>query len=69
MDDHKVASPEEWTAARIELLAREKALTRLRDQVSQQRRELPWVCVDTEYLFDAPNGKESLANLVFDLRL
>jgi len=41
MNDPKVVSPEEWTAARRVLLAREKELTRLRDQLSQQRRELP----------------------------
>ena len=60
---HKVVSREEWLAARIEHLAKEKEFTRLRDQLSQQRRELPWVKVDKEYIFDGPNGKETLSEL------
>jgi len=63
MNDHKVVSREEWTAARIDLLAKEKELTRMRDKLSQQRRELPWVRVDKEYMFDGPHGTESLADL------
>src|SRR5262245_43248949 len=59
----KVVSQEEWTAARKKLLAREKELTRLRDQVSRERRELPWVKVTKNYLFDGPRGKQSLADL------
>ncbi|MBV7336154.1 DUF899 domain-containing protein [Chloroflexi bacterium TSY] len=58
-----VVSQKEWLAARTELLAKEKEFTRLRDQLSQQRRELPWVKVEKEYIFDGPNGKESLADL------
>ena len=60
---HKVVSREEWLAARIEHLAKEKEFTRLRDQLSQERRELPWVKVDKEYVFDGPNGKETLSEL------
>ena len=60
---HRVVSKEEWQAARIEHLAREKEFTRLRDQLSQERRELPWVKVDKEYIFDGPNGKETLSEL------
>jgi predicted dithiol-disulfide oxidoreductase (DUF899 family) len=67
MNDHRVVSREEWTAARINLLAREKELTRVRDEVSQQRRELPWVRVEKEYVFEGPNRRESLAGL-FDGR-
>ena len=63
MHDHPVVSQEDWTATRIQLLEREKELTRLRDQVSRERRELPWVRVDKAYAFDGPNGKESLADL------
>ncbi len=63
----KVVSREEWIAARKEHLAREKALTRQRDQLSRERRELPWVRVDESYVFDGPNGKETLAEL-FDGR-
>lgn len=65
--DHKVVSRKEWIAARKALLSKEKKFTRLRDQLSQQRRELPWVKVDKQYIFDGPNGKETLADL-FDGR-
>lgn len=63
----KVVSEAEWLVARKDLLTREKELTRLRDEVSRHRRELPWVKVNKEYVFDGPNGKESLADL-FDGR-
>jgi predicted dithiol-disulfide oxidoreductase (DUF899 family) len=59
----RVVSPAEWLAARKELLSKEKELTRLRDKLSQQRRELPWVKVEKDYVFDAPSGKERLADL------
>jgi predicted dithiol-disulfide oxidoreductase (DUF899 family) len=62
-ENPKVASPAEWLAARKELLAKEKEFTRLRDDLSRQRRELPWEKVDKPYVFDGPNGKESLADL------
>ncbi len=61
--DHQVVSSDEWLTTRLQLLAKEKELTRLRDQLSQQRRDLPWERVDREYIFDGPNGKESLAQL------
>jgi len=63
----KVVSEEEWRIARKDLLTREKELTRLRDEVSRHRRELPWVKVEKEYVFDGPNGRERLADL-FDGR-
>jgi len=63
----KVASSAEWLKARRELLAREKEFTRLRDELSRRRRELPWEAVDKSYVFDGPRGKESLADL-FDGR-
>jgi len=63
----KVVSAAEWLVARKDLLSREKELTRLRDEVSRHRRELPWVKVDKEYVFDGPNGQETLADL-FDSR-
>jgi predicted dithiol-disulfide oxidoreductase (DUF899 family) len=63
MPEHSIVSREEWIAARIRLLEREKELTRLRDQVSQERRELPWVKVEKPYVFDGPNGKETLSAL------
>jgi predicted dithiol-disulfide oxidoreductase (DUF899 family) len=60
---HTVVSHDEWTKARTQLLAREKDFTRLRDQLSQQRRDLPWERVEKDYLFDGPAGKISLAEL------
>jgi predicted dithiol-disulfide oxidoreductase (DUF899 family) len=63
MQNHKIVSGAEWLAARKELLAKEKEFTRLRDQLSQDRRDLPWVKVEKEYSFDGPNGKETLADL------
>ena len=63
MNNHKVVSREEWLAARTAYLEQEKEFTRQRDQLSKQRRELPWVKVGKEYQFDGPNGKESLADL------
>jgi predicted dithiol-disulfide oxidoreductase (DUF899 family) len=63
MQNHKVVSREEWLVVRKEHLAKEKEFTRLRDQLSRERRELPWVKVEKEYLFDGPDGKQSLADL------
>ena len=59
----KIASKEEWLKARKELLTDEKALTHARDALAAKRRELPWVKIEKSYLFDAPNGKKSLADL------
>jgi predicted dithiol-disulfide oxidoreductase (DUF899 family) len=56
-------SPTEWEAARKELLIKEKQLTRQRDEVDRQRRELPWVKVEKEYVFEGPDGPETLADL------
>jgi len=66
--NRSIVSREEWLAARKQLLTKEKELTRLQDEVSRQRRELPWVRVDKEYLFDTPHGKKTLAEL-FDGRI
>ena len=63
MQNHKVVSREEWLIARKHHLAKEKEFTRLRDQLSQERRDLPWVKVDKPYIFDGPNGKESLSDV------
>jgi predicted dithiol-disulfide oxidoreductase (DUF899 family) len=65
--NHKVVSREEWIAARKELLTKEKQYTRLRDELSAERRALPWVKIEKEYVFDAPEGKVTLADL-FDGR-
>ena len=64
---HQIVSQEEWLARRKKLLSQEKEFTRLRDQLSAERRELPWVKVDKQYVFDGPDGKETLADL-FDGR-
>jgi predicted dithiol-disulfide oxidoreductase (DUF899 family) len=63
MQPHKIVSEQEWLAARKELLAKEKELTRARDQLSAERRALPWVKVEKTYLFDTPDGSRSLAEL------
>src|SRR5712692_7610420 len=67
MPEHKAVSRDEWTAIRKAHLAKEKELTRLRDQLSRERRELPWVRVDKTYVFEGPGGREALADL-FDGR-
>ena len=67
MENHKVVSSGEWLAARKELLAKEKEFTRLRDELSRQRRDLPWERVAKKYSFEGPNGKETLSDL-FDGR-
>lgn len=64
---HQVVSREEWLAARTELLRKEKEFTRLRDELTKERRALPWVKVEKAYVFDGPNGKETLVDL-FDGR-
>src|SRR5437588_12789307 len=61
--DHPVVSHEEWLSARTAFLAKEKEFTRLRDELNQQRRALPWEKVDKQYVFDGPKGKETLAEL------
>lgn len=64
---HPVASREAWLAERRALLARERELTHLRDQLARDRRALPWVRVDKAYTFDTPDGPCALADL-FDGR-
>jgi predicted dithiol-disulfide oxidoreductase (DUF899 family) len=61
--DHAVVSHEKWLAARTAFLAKEKEFTRLRDDLSRQRRQLPWEKVEKTYVFDGPRGKESLDDL------
>ncbi|MGF6312824.1 putative dithiol-disulfide oxidoreductase (DUF899 family) [Bradyrhizobium sp. i1.8.4] len=63
MQQHKIVSREEWIAARKALMAREKELTQAREALSRQRRELPWVKVDKDYVFGGPNGKATLGDL------
>ena len=63
MTSHKIVSREEWLEARKRLLAREKEFTHQRDALSQERRELPWVRVEKNYVFQGPNGVETLSDL------
>ncbi len=59
----RVVPPGEWLAARKELLRKEKEFSRLRDELSRQRRALPWEKVEKNYVFDGPRGKETLSDL------
>jgi predicted dithiol-disulfide oxidoreductase (DUF899 family) len=63
ISEHSIVSREKWLPLRKELLRKEKELTRLRDQLNAERRELPWVRVEKNYVFDAPDGKVSLKEL------
>lgn len=60
---HKVVSRDQWLKARMAHLAAEKELTRRRDELSRERRELPWERVEKNYIFEGPNGPETLADL------
>ncbi len=64
---NKIVSPQEWEAAREQLLVKEKALTRARDALAAERRRMPWQAVQKAYQFDGPEGKASLLDL-FDGR-
>jgi predicted dithiol-disulfide oxidoreductase (DUF899 family) len=64
---HQVVSRDEWIAARKAHLVKEKALTKARDELSAERRALPWVRVEKTYVFDTPEGKKTLTDL-FDGR-
>jgi predicted dithiol-disulfide oxidoreductase (DUF899 family) len=61
MASHQVVAREAWLAARQAHLVHEKALDRQRDQLGRERRELPWVKVEQNYVFDGPQGPEILA--------
>lgn len=63
MTKQVLASKEEWRRARLELLAEEKAMTKALEKLARKRRELPWVAVEKDYQFTAPEGTESLADL------
>ena len=62
-EKRKIVTRDEWLEARKKLLSKEKEFTRLRDQLSQERSEMPWEPVENSYVFEGPNGKESLAQL------
>lgn len=63
MQPHKTVSREEWIAARKAHLAHEKEFTKARERLNEERRALPWVRIDKNYVFDGPNGKQALADL------
>jgi predicted dithiol-disulfide oxidoreductase (DUF899 family) len=63
MQPHQIVSRQEWIEARKAHLAHEKELTRARERLSEERRALPWVKVDKPYLFDAADGRKTLADL------
>jgi predicted dithiol-disulfide oxidoreductase (DUF899 family) len=63
VEKHQVVSHEQWEQARNRLLADEKEFTRLRDQLSQKRRDLPWERVDKEDVFEGADGKKTLSQL------
>ena len=67
MPEHTIGTREEWRAARDELAKLEAEHAQRNEEITKKRRELPWVPVDEEYLFDTPDGKKSLAEL-FDGR-
>jgi len=67
MADHKVVSHTNWLESRKRHLADEKEFTRMRDRLSQARRDLPWELVDKEYVFEGAGGRATLADL-FDGR-
>jgi predicted dithiol-disulfide oxidoreductase (DUF899 family) len=58
-----IVSPQEWEAARRQLLVKEKELTRARDALAAERRRMPRMAVEKEYRFDGPNGRASLLDL------
>lgn len=67
MEQHKIVSQAEWIEARKAHLAHEKEMTKALDRLREERRRLPWVRVEKNYVFDGPNGKVALADL-FDGR-
>lgn len=67
MKTHQIVSATDWVAARKKLLEKEKALTHAREALAKERRELPWERLDKRYVFDGPQGEETLADL-FDGR-
>jgi predicted dithiol-disulfide oxidoreductase (DUF899 family) len=63
MTTHRIGTRDAWRAARLELLAAEKELTRRSDELARRRQALPWVRIDKEYRFDTDEGRASLADL------
>ncbi len=67
MNTPPIVSPEDWDAAREELLVKEKELTRARDALAAERRRMPWMAEEKDYEFEGPDGEASLLDL-FDGR-
>ncbi len=67
MNTPPIVSPEAWEAARAQLLVKEKAMTRARDALAAERRRMPWLAVEKDYVFEGPNGPARLVDL-FDGR-
>ena len=63
IENRKVVPQKEWLAARKKLLVKEKKFSKLRDELNLQRRKLPWVKIEKEYIFDGPAGKVTLGDL------
>ena len=63
MDTPPIVSAQEWDKAWQELLVKEKALTRARDQLAAERRRMPWLAVDKAYEFEGPKGRATLLDL------
>ncbi|MEO6376801.1 MAG: DUF899 domain-containing protein, partial [Caulobacteraceae bacterium] len=63
MQTPPILSPQAWEAARQELLVKEKAQTRARDALAAERRRMPWMAVQTAYVFEGPHGAASLQGL------
>ena len=63
LSEHAVVSHEQWLAARTQLLAKEKEFTRAKDELNRLRRALPWERVEKSYVFEGPDGKQTLGEL------
>src|SRR6059058_310728 len=63
MAAHKVVKHDEWLAARKKHLAKEKEFTQLRDQLSRERRDLPWELVEKQYTFEGEHGQQTLGDV------
>lgn len=63
MEQHRIVSRDQWLKERTALLAKEKAFTKLRDEIGAERRAMPWVLIDKEYVFDSQSGPLTLGDL------
>ncbi|WP_009964156.1 DUF899 domain-containing protein [Verrucomicrobium spinosum] len=63
LSSHEIVSRAEWIEARKALIKKEKAAAQVQDELAEERRKLPWVKVEKNYVFDTPTGKKSLADL------